>query len=85
MSEASPALCLVTLPLQRKKRTRSLPGANASTRIGLRIGLRRRWQVALEWENKWFGGPLAGLSEHNNAAMEDLAEQLGHRWACFSC
>lgn len=40
------------------------------------------WQVALEWENKWFGGPLAGLSEHNNAAMEDLAEQLGHRWDC---
>ena len=36
-------------------------------------------QVALEWEYKWFGGPMRGLGEHNNAAMEDLALQLGHR------
>ncbi|CAN0277550.1 unnamed protein product, partial [Ectocarpus fasciculatus] len=35
--------------------------------------------VALEWETKWFGGPMGGLNEHNNAALEDLAETLGHR------
>lgn len=64
---------------QKRKTHAVLPGALAPTRLGLRIGLLRRWQMALEWENKWFGGPLAGLSEHNNAAMEDLAEQLGHR------
>lgn len=36
-------------------------------------------QIALSWEHKWFGGPMGGLSEHNNAALDDLAEQLGHR------
>lgn len=35
--------------------------------------------MALEWEYKWFGGELMGLGEHNNAAMRDLASQLGHR------
>ncbi|CAM9912419.1 unnamed protein product, partial [Choristocarpus tenellus] len=32
--------------------------------------------VALEWEYKWFGGPMEGLDRHNNAAVVDLAEQL---------
>ncbi|CAM9445426.1 unnamed protein product [Chrysoparadoxa australica] len=35
--------------------------------------------MALEWEVKWFGGPLRKLRKHNNAALTDLAETLAMR------
>ncbi|CAM9704782.1 unnamed protein product, partial [Phaeothamnion confervicola] len=35
--------------------------------------------LALDWEYKWFGGPMRGLEEHNNAAVTDLAEILAKR------
>jgi protein phosphatase PTC7 len=35
--------------------------------------------IAQAWETKWFGGPLGGLTSRNDAATNDLAEQLANR------